>query len=169
MGDLTYDADLKGYYYWNAAWGYMRFPRKFNFDLNDVLDVGLYYAHGRWYNQDTGLWLSPNQKGEYGYEPQPDPVNRSQSVPCTNFEAPTLTPMGSGIVDWIKSPNVEPVTFPTGEAETILGLKNDILASARRHNTPKTKLLPSGRSYQPRPDAPSKHVRGACAAYYSIL
>ncbi len=73
-GDLTYDADLKGYYNWNAAWGYLRFPRYFNFDLNDVLDVGLYYAHGRWYNQDTGLFLSPNGAGNYFYADS-DPLN----------------------------------------------------------------------------------------------
>jgi len=47
-------------YGWNGAWGYLASPRAFNFDANDVLDIGLYYAHGRWYNQDTGLRLSPD-------------------------------------------------------------------------------------------------------------
>src|SRR5581483_2397031 len=67
---------MKGYYNWNAAWGYMQFPTKFNFDAHDTLDMGLYFAHGRWYNQDTGLWLSPNEKGDYLYGGDgQDPVN----------------------------------------------------------------------------------------------
>lgn len=45
----------------------MRFPAWMNFEAHDVLDIGLYYAHGRWYNPDTGLWLSPNEKGDYLY------------------------------------------------------------------------------------------------------
>ena len=54
-----------GFYHWNAAWGYMRFPSKMNFDAHDESDMGLYFAHGRWYNQDTGLFLSPNDVGDY--------------------------------------------------------------------------------------------------------
>ncbi len=38
-----------------------------NFDMHGVYDVGLYFAHGRWYNQDTGLWLSPWDVGDYLY------------------------------------------------------------------------------------------------------
>jgi hypothetical protein len=75
-GDLNYTSEYKGYYNWNAAWGYMAFPKEFNFDAHDALDIGLYYAHGRWYNQDTGLWLSPNEKGDYLYGGHgQDPVN----------------------------------------------------------------------------------------------
>lgn len=55
------------YYHWNAAQGYMQFPAKMNFNLHDGMDMGLYLAHGRWYNQDTGLWLSPDGNGNYGY------------------------------------------------------------------------------------------------------
>lgn len=66
-GDLTYDAALKGYYDWNAASGYMRFPAWMGFDTHDVLDEGMYYVLGRWYNPDSGLWLSPNEKGDYMY------------------------------------------------------------------------------------------------------
>jgi hypothetical protein len=36
---------------------------------------GLYYVHGRWYNPETGLWLSPDAKGEYTYGSGQDPVN----------------------------------------------------------------------------------------------
>jgi hypothetical protein len=28
-------------------------------------DLGLYYVHGRWYNPETGMYLSPNEKGDY--------------------------------------------------------------------------------------------------------
>ena len=56
------------YYRWNGAWGYLR-----------IDDLGLYYVHGRWYNPDTGLFLSPNEKGDYMYggdgPPAQDPVN----------------------------------------------------------------------------------------------
>ena len=55
-GELS-DADQGQYYNWNGGWGYLKLPPHFNFDRNDMLDIGLYYAHGRWYNQDTGLWL----------------------------------------------------------------------------------------------------------------
>jgi YD repeat-containing protein len=44
------------YYEWNGAWGYMAFGA-----------LQLYYVHGRWYNPDTGLWLSPDEQGEYRY------------------------------------------------------------------------------------------------------
>ncbi|MDL1894754.1 hypothetical protein FBQ82_00630 [Anaerolineae bacterium CFX7] len=77
-----------GFYHWNAAWGYMRFPSKMNFDAHDESDMGLYFAHGRWYNQDTGLWLSPNEKGDYMYGGDGnDPVNigwRTQNAPPSN-------------------------------------------------------------------------------------
>lgn len=55
-GDMNYTSI--GYYGWNAAWGYMQFPTNLNFGMHDAQDMGLYFAHGRWYNQETGLWLS---------------------------------------------------------------------------------------------------------------
>jgi hypothetical protein len=36
---------------------------------------GMYYVHGRWYNQDTGLFMSPDAKGEYFYGSGQDPIN----------------------------------------------------------------------------------------------
>ena len=74
-----------GYYAWNAAWGYMQFPANLNFNLHGGYDMGLYFAHGRWYNQDTGLWLSPNEKGDYLYGGDgQDPVNVGfvDAFPC---------------------------------------------------------------------------------------
>jgi len=47
-----------------GAWGYLRF---------DALN--LYYVHGRWYNPDTGLFLSPDENGEYRYGSGQDAVN----------------------------------------------------------------------------------------------
>ncbi len=84
-GDANYRSDDAGfysgsptYYSWNAAWGYMRFPDEMNFDMHGVYDVGLYFAHGRWYNQDTGLWLNPDGNGEYQYASvRRDPVNET--------------------------------------------------------------------------------------------
>jgi hypothetical protein len=52
------------YYRWNGAWGYLRF---------DALN--LYYVHGRWYNPETALWLSPDENGEYLYGSGQDAVN----------------------------------------------------------------------------------------------
>ncbi len=37
--------------------------------------LNLYYAHGRWYNPDTGLFLSPDENGEYRYGSGQDAVN----------------------------------------------------------------------------------------------
>gem|GEM_PF-1611781 len=74
-GDL-YNAGA-GYYHWNGGWGYMKFPAQFNFNLHEGLDIGLYYVHGRWYNPDTGLFLSPDENGEYRYGSGQDAVNWS--------------------------------------------------------------------------------------------
>jgi RHS repeat-associated protein len=52
------------YYRWNGAWGYLRL---------DALN--LYYVHGRWYNPDTGLFLSPDANGSYIYYDN-DPINK---------------------------------------------------------------------------------------------
>jgi len=58
----------------------MQFPANLNFNMHDAQDMGLYFAHGRWYNQETGLWLSPNEKGDYLYGGDgQDPVNISRS------------------------------------------------------------------------------------------
>lgn len=71
----SYEADRQQYYNWNGGWGYMKFPPKHNPAANDVLDVGLFYVHGRWYNQDTGLFASPDEQGEYFYGSGNDAVN----------------------------------------------------------------------------------------------
>jgi RHS repeat-associated protein len=52
------------YYRWNGAWGYLTFD-----------DLGLYYVHGRWYNPDTGRFISPDEKGEYLYGSGNDAIN----------------------------------------------------------------------------------------------
>lgn len=56
------------YYRWAGAWGYMKFD-----------DLGLYYVHGRWFNPDTGLFLSPDNNGEYLYNSGNDAVNKAWS------------------------------------------------------------------------------------------
>lgn len=66
---------------------YIQGPLKANFDKNDGLDMGLYYVHGRWYNQDTGLYLSPDGTGTYFYF-NDDPVNKHTNAPM----APVLVP-----------------------------------------------------------------------------
>ncbi len=72
-GDVQYGST--GYYSWNAAWGYLTFSNSLWAAPGDALD-GIYYAHGRWYVADTGLWLSPNVKGDYLYGGDgQDPVN----------------------------------------------------------------------------------------------
>jgi hypothetical protein len=49
--------------------------------------MGLYFAHGRWYNQETGLWLSPNEKGDYLYGGDgQDPVNVAGSLGIGRME-----------------------------------------------------------------------------------
>ena len=82
----TYDYGA-GYYNWNAAWGYLAFPDVMFPVPGDALE-GIYYAHGRWYVADTGLWLSPNEKGDYLYGGDgQDPVNigwRTLASPPTN-------------------------------------------------------------------------------------
>ena len=40
----------------------------------DALE-GIYYAHDRWYVADTGLWFSPDEKGEFLYGSGQDTVN----------------------------------------------------------------------------------------------
>jgi hypothetical protein len=126
-----------GYYDWSAAWGYLRFTGKINFDLNDTLDIGLYYAHGRWYNQDTGLYLSPNEKGDYIYN-QNDPVNQAQVDSCLNHQTPKTPPVGGDIVDWL---GLDPATAINPEEQaSIRALQPDILACAKRHNTVKTNM-----------------------------
>ncbi len=63
-------------YRWNGQWGWMYFHDLGEPDGGGVL--GLYYAHGRWYNPDTGLFLSPDDKGDYFYGGAgQDPLNYS--------------------------------------------------------------------------------------------
>jgi len=73
--EMAYDpwgSSVRGlhYYEWNGAWGYMAFGA-----------LQLYYAHGRWYNPETALWLSPDENGEYLYGSGQDAVNWAWRVP----------------------------------------------------------------------------------------
>ncbi len=44
--------------------------------MNSVRSVDLYYIHGRWWHPDMGLFLSPNEKGDYLFNGDgQDPVN----------------------------------------------------------------------------------------------
>ncbi len=52
------------YYQWNGGWGYMAFST-----------LQMYYAHGRWYSVSTGMFLSPDEKGEYLYGSGNDAIN----------------------------------------------------------------------------------------------
>ncbi len=61
-------------YHWNAQWGHQFFD-ELGAPNGGNPPLGLYYAHGRWYNQDTGLYLSPDEKGSYIYLDN-DPVNK---------------------------------------------------------------------------------------------
>jgi YD repeat-containing protein len=59
--EMAYDPwgnNVRGlhYYEWNGAWGYMAFGA-----------LQLYYVHGRWYNPDTALFLSPDRNSDYKY------------------------------------------------------------------------------------------------------
>lgn len=103
-GTLNWWEQGIGCYNWNTAWGYMWFPPKFNFDVNDDMDMGLYFAHGRWYNQDTGLWLSPNEKGDYLYGGNgQDPVNKAGSQKVMTQGGTILTPQQPfGTPTWIR-------------------------------------------------------------------
>ena len=60
----VYTSDTLQYYLWNGGWGYMYFS-----------PLKLYYVHGRWYNPETALWLSPDEKGEYLYGSGQDAIN----------------------------------------------------------------------------------------------
>ncbi len=62
------------YYQWNGGWGYLSFS--YLGESYDGGHQGLYYVHGRWYSPDTGMFLSPNEKGDYIYGGDgPDAVN----------------------------------------------------------------------------------------------
>ena len=127
-GPLQTTPTTWNYYRWNGGWGYLTF---------DALQ--LYYVHGRWYDLDTGLWLSPDENGGYIYNQQ-DAVNSAQGDPCENHKPPVTPPAGGMTVDWIRD-NPNPLnTFPIGEIESIGRLKNDILGCAARHNTIKTNM-----------------------------
>lgn len=130
-GDVNYAPTDRGYYTWNAAWGYMRFPARFNFDLNGSLDVGVYYVHGRWYNQDTGLWLSPNEKGDYLYGGDgQDPVNIAkgsqvkQEQASSNCEGTWPPPSGLSSV----APLTEAQWFIAKREACRFGLPSELVA-----------------------------------------
>jgi len=65
------------YYRWNGAWGYLRFD-----------DLGLYYIHGRWYNPDTGMFISPDANGSYIYYDN-DPINKHADAPPPRHNLPS--------------------------------------------------------------------------------
>jgi hypothetical protein len=115
------------YYRWNGAWGYLRL---------DTLN--LYYVHGRWYNPDTGLFLSPDEQGSYKYNAQQDAINSAQGDPCENRKPPVTPPVGGMVVNWIREDPRN--NFPDAEIESIRALRPDILACASRHNTVKTNM-----------------------------
>jgi YD repeat-containing protein len=60
----VYSSDTFQYYLWNGAWGYLYFS-----------PLKLYYVHGRWYNPETALWLSPDENDEYLYGSGQDAIN----------------------------------------------------------------------------------------------
>jgi hypothetical protein len=63
-------------YGYGGAWGYLYFNAIFS-GMNTVRSVDLYYIHGRWWHPDMGLFLSPNDKGDYLFGGDgPDPVNK---------------------------------------------------------------------------------------------
>ncbi len=82
-------------YHWNAQWGALFFA-----DLGAPNGgnppLGLYYVHGRWYNPEVGLWLSPDGKGEYFYGSGQDAVNYARYRPSA-FDG------GSGPVSLVQS------------------------------------------------------------------
>lgn len=44
------EGSVREYYRWNGQWGYLWFN-----------DLKLYYAHGRWWRPDIGIFLSPSE------------------------------------------------------------------------------------------------------------
>lgn len=81
-GDVNYGGG--NYYTWNAQWGYMLFPTALNAVPGDALE-GIYYAHGRWYVADTGLWLSPWDEGDYLYGGEGQDTLNVAQFPCPSW------------------------------------------------------------------------------------
>ncbi len=85
-------------YHWNAQWGYQFFD-ELGAPNGGNPPLGLYYAHGRWYNPEVGLWLSPDEKGEYfyggdaqdpvnfGYVGAPAPLQQGNTLSLADFTA----------------------------------------------------------------------------------
>ncbi len=61
-------------YHWNAQWGYQFFD-ELGAPNGGNPPLGLYYVHGRWYNPEVGLFLSPDEKGEYFYGSGQNPAD----------------------------------------------------------------------------------------------
>ncbi len=62
----------------SRTWGYIHF-NAILIGTNTVRSVDLYYIHGRWWHPDMGLFLSPNEEGDYLFggdgPPRQDPAN----------------------------------------------------------------------------------------------
>ncbi len=98
-GNGAYPANpnLEQYYGYGGAWGYLYFNGVLG-GTNTVRSVDLYYIHGRWWNPDMGLFLSPNEKGDYLFggdgPPGQDPANygwatnSTPSVPTQRMPMP---------------------------------------------------------------------------------
>jgi hypothetical protein len=73
-------------------------------------NLGLYYVHGRWYNQDTGLFPSPDEKGEYFYGSGNDAINYAwvflSGTGCEFFDAELLGALrtGAALEDLLNGP-----------------------------------------------------------------
>ncbi len=65
-GNGAYPANpnLEQSYGYGGAWGYLYFNGVLG-GTNTVRSVDLYYIHGRWWHPDMGLFLSPNEDGDY--------------------------------------------------------------------------------------------------------
>ena len=134
-GDMSYQDGA--YYTWNAEWGYMQFPSNLIAVPGDVLE-GFYYAHGRWYMADIGLWLSPNETGEYVYsETRQDPLNVAafpcppewpwflrwlcdggETTPVPPIPTPGMTPTLTEVLK-TRTPTSTPLPTPTWDEEDI--------------------------------------------------
>jgi YD repeat-containing protein len=65
------------YYEWNGAWGYMAFGA-----------LQMYYVHGRWYNPEMGIFMSPDGNGSYIYFNN-DPINKHADAPPPRANYPS--------------------------------------------------------------------------------
>ncbi len=110
-GNGAYPANpnLEQYYGWGGAWGYLYFYGVLG-GTNTVRSVDLYYIHGRWWHPDMGIFLSPNEKGDYlfGGDLQ-DPANLakgylaqapSSTSGCTNPSLLNIVISGLRALQW---------------------------------------------------------------------